>query len=108
MPNTHRRRRRDATRQLRREGVGGVYWALAYRIHSSASQATSDPSVLPGSPPSTVGAKYDGAADLPREVRAGNYLPLPRGCSHPPPKFFRTPPTADPSNSRHYSVLIVY
>ena len=29
MPNTHRRRRRDATLQLRRVGVGGVYWALA-------------------------------------------------------------------------------
>ena len=26
--NTHRRRRRDATRQLSRVGVGGVYWAL--------------------------------------------------------------------------------
>ena len=25
---THRRRRRDATRQFRRVGVGGVYWAL--------------------------------------------------------------------------------
>ena len=25
---SHRRRRRDATRQLRRVGVGGVYWAL--------------------------------------------------------------------------------
>jgi len=28
MPNSHRRRRRDATRQFRR--VGDVYWALAY------------------------------------------------------------------------------
>jgi len=30
MPNTHRRRRRDATKQFRRVGVGvgGVYWAL--------------------------------------------------------------------------------
>jgi len=26
-PNTHRQRRRDATRQFRRVGVGGVYWA---------------------------------------------------------------------------------
>ena len=26
-PNTHRRRRRDSTRQLRRVDVGGVYWA---------------------------------------------------------------------------------
>ena len=26
MPNTHRRRRRDATKQFSR--VGGVYWAL--------------------------------------------------------------------------------
>jgi len=25
---THRRRRRDATKQFRRVGVGGVYWAL--------------------------------------------------------------------------------
>jgi len=28
-PNTHRRRPRDSTRQLRRDGVGGVYWAYA-------------------------------------------------------------------------------
>jgi len=28
MPNTHRRRRRDATKQFRLVGVGGVYWAL--------------------------------------------------------------------------------
>jgi len=28
---THRRRRRDATKQFRRVGVGGVYWALRYR-----------------------------------------------------------------------------
>jgi len=27
MPNTHRRRRHDATVELRRVGVGGVYWA---------------------------------------------------------------------------------
>ena len=27
---THRRRRRDATKQFRRVGVGGVYWALHY------------------------------------------------------------------------------
>jgi len=27
MPNTHRRRRRDETRQFRLVGVGGVYWA---------------------------------------------------------------------------------
>jgi len=27
-PNTHRRRRRDETRQFRLVGVGGVYWAL--------------------------------------------------------------------------------
>jgi len=32
MPNTHRRR--DATRQFRRDGVGGVYWALVI-IHQS-------------------------------------------------------------------------
>jgi len=31
IPNTHHRRRRDATRQLRRVGVGGVYWALRYK-----------------------------------------------------------------------------
>ena len=29
-PNTRRRRRRDSTRQLRRVGVGGEYWALQY------------------------------------------------------------------------------
>ena len=29
MPNTHRRRRRDATKQFHRVGVGGVYWALS-------------------------------------------------------------------------------
>ena len=29
-PNTHRRRRRDETRQFRLVGVGGVYWALCY------------------------------------------------------------------------------
>ena len=35
MPNTHRRRRRDATKQFRRVGVGGVYWALvSLRVHS--------------------------------------------------------------------------
>ena len=28
MPNTHRRRRRDATVELSRVGVSGVYWAL--------------------------------------------------------------------------------
>jgi len=28
MPNTHRRRRRDAAVELSRVGVGGVYWAL--------------------------------------------------------------------------------
>ena len=28
MPNTHRRRRRHATVELSRVGVGGVYWAL--------------------------------------------------------------------------------
>ena len=27
-PNTHRRRRRNSTRQLSRVGVGGVYWVL--------------------------------------------------------------------------------
>ena len=27
-PNTHRRRRRDETRQFRLVGVGGVYWTL--------------------------------------------------------------------------------
>ena len=32
MPNTYRRRRRDSTRQLRRVGVGGVYWALCYMV----------------------------------------------------------------------------
>jgi len=30
MPNTHRRR--DATVELRRVGVGGVYWAKEWRI----------------------------------------------------------------------------
>jgi len=34
MPNTHRRRRRDATKQFRRVGVGGVYWALASTQHT--------------------------------------------------------------------------
>jgi len=29
MPNTHRRRRHDATVELSRVGVGGMYWALA-------------------------------------------------------------------------------
>ena len=29
---THRRRRRDATNQFRRVGVGGVYWALAFTV----------------------------------------------------------------------------
>jgi len=33
---THRRRRRDATKQFRRVGVGGVYWALNLPIHVSA------------------------------------------------------------------------
>jgi len=35
-PNPHRRRRRDSTRQLSRDGVGGVYWALLhhYIVHS--------------------------------------------------------------------------
>jgi len=31
MSNTHRRRRRDATKQFRR--VGGVYWALSNRLN---------------------------------------------------------------------------
>jgi len=29
---THRRRRRDATKQFRLVGVGGVYWALRLRV----------------------------------------------------------------------------
>jgi len=28
----YRRRRRDATKQFRRVGVGGVYWALHVRL----------------------------------------------------------------------------
>jgi len=32
---THRRRRRDATKQFRRVGVGGVYWALVCSFVSS-------------------------------------------------------------------------
>jgi len=31
-PNTHLRRRRDSTRQLRRVGIGGVHWALGLRL----------------------------------------------------------------------------
>jgi len=34
---THRRRRRDATRQFRRVGGGGVYWAL-YDVHNCYSR----------------------------------------------------------------------
>jgi len=30
LPNTHRRRRRDAAVELSRVGVGGVYWACGY------------------------------------------------------------------------------
>ena len=46
MPNTHRRR--DSARQLRRVGVGGVYWALAlslnvtYRIVAHAQEDNND------------------------------------------------------------------
>ena len=39
MPNTHRRRRRDATKQFRLVGVGGVYWALV-RVTSPADHVT--------------------------------------------------------------------
>jgi len=39
-PNTHRRRRRDSTRQLSRVGVGGVYWALlVYLLLHEAQRA---------------------------------------------------------------------
>jgi len=34
---THRRRRRDATKQFRRVGVGGVYWALHDDLHDPYS-----------------------------------------------------------------------
>ena len=34
---THRRRRRDATKQFRRVGVSGVYWALDTALIRSAN-----------------------------------------------------------------------
>jgi len=32
---THRRRRRDATKQFRQVGVGGVYWALTSGLETT-------------------------------------------------------------------------
>jgi len=34
MPNAHRRRRCDATKQFRLVGVGGVYWAKSAESHT--------------------------------------------------------------------------
>ena len=44
MPNTHRRRRCDATVELRRVGVGGVYglktaaWVILLQVQQNASR----------------------------------------------------------------------
>jgi len=53
MPNTHRRRRRDATVELSRVGVGGVYWALNVTRNSVSDKRSQGACPSPKMPENT-------------------------------------------------------